>query len=107
LPLHDLREDRRFRRLRDQRRRLGLISRANFSGVQALCSMLRVRLQSHHASCIELDAFRKKRNQNDYLGVAVSEGEADEAIAAAAELLATVESHLKSHYPQLLQDFRK
>jgi hypothetical protein len=74
---------------------------------QTMIQSLPLTLGISNAAWIKLDAFRKKRNQNDYLGVAVSGGETDEAIAAAAELLATVESHLKSHYPQLLQDFRK
>lgn len=51
------------------------------------------------AAWITLDGFRKKRNQNDYLGVAISQAEAEEAIAHATRLLETVRSLLKAPSP--------
>jgi hypothetical protein len=69
---------------------------------QTVIQSLPLTLGVDNATWIELDAFRKKRNQNDYMGIAISQAEVDEAIAHATKLLTTVQSHLKSHHPALL-----
>ena len=68
---------------------------------QTMIQVLPLTLGVDNATWIDLDGFRKKRNQNDYLGVAISQAEAQEAIAQATSLLAAVRSHLKSRHPQL------
>lgn len=69
---------------------------------QTIIRSLPLTLGISDATWITLDGFRKKRNQNDYLGVAISQAEAEEAIAAATDLLDAVRSHLKSRHPRLL-----
>lgn len=70
---------------------------------QTMIQSLPLTLGLDNATWIELDAFRKKRNQNDYLGIAISQKEADEAISRATALLDLVRSHLKAQHPHLLQ----
>ena len=69
---------------------------------QTMIQSLPLTLGISDATWITLDGFRKKRNQNDYLGVAISQAEAQEVIAQATSLLDVVRSHLKSHHPRLL-----
>ncbi len=69
---------------------------------QTMIQSLPLTLGIGEAAWITLDGFRKKRNQNDYLGVAISQAEAQEAITHAIRLLETVRSHLKARHPHLL-----
>jgi uncharacterized protein (UPF0332 family) len=69
---------------------------------QTMIQSLPLTLQVDNATWIDLDGFRKKRNQNDYLGVAISVEEAEEAIAHAKDLLNAVRSHLQANHPRLL-----
>lgn len=69
---------------------------------QTMIQSLPLTLGVDNDAWIVLDGFRKKRNQNDYLGVAISRTEADEAIAHATRLLDTVRTHLQKHHPHLL-----
>jgi hypothetical protein len=70
---------------------------------QTMIQSLPLTLGISNDTWITLDGFRKKRNQNDYLGVAISQAEAEEAIAHATRLLATVRAHLKARHPHLLR----
>lgn len=70
---------------------------------QTMIQSLPLILGVGDAAWITLDGFRKKRNQNDYLGVAVSQAEAEEAIAHATRLLETVRAHLTVRHPHLLR----
>jgi uncharacterized protein (UPF0332 family) len=74
---------------------------------QTMIQTLPLTLRISNATWIKLDGFRKKRNQSDYSGVAVSKEETDEAIAEAKELLRTVKAHIRSSNPQLLRDSRE
>lgn len=69
---------------------------------QTMIQSLPLTLGVDSDTWIILDGFRRKRNQNDYLGVAISQTEADEAIAHASRLLEIVRTQLRAHYPHLL-----
>lgn len=70
---------------------------------QTMIQSLPLTLGISDDTWITLDGFRKKRNQNDYLGVAISQAEAGEAIAHATRLLETVRSLLEARHPHLLR----
>jgi hypothetical protein len=69
---------------------------------QTVIQSLPLTLGVSDTEWITLDAFRKKRNQNDYLGVAISHAEAEEALAHATRLLEVARAHLKRRHPELL-----
>lgn len=70
---------------------------------QTMMQSLPLTLGVSNETWIVLDALRKKRNQNDYTGVPLATGEAQEAIARAKELLASLQSYLRARHPQLLR----
>ncbi len=69
---------------------------------QTMIQSLPLTLGVSNDAWIVLDGLRKKRNQNDYSGAPISRLEADEAIANAADLLAAVQSLLRTSYPHLI-----
>jgi hypothetical protein len=69
---------------------------------QTMIQSLPLTLSVGDDTWITLDGFRKKRNQNDYLGVAISEAEAEEALSHATRLFETIRAHLKARHPRLL-----
>lgn len=69
---------------------------------QTMIQVLPLTLGVDNVTWIDLDGFRKKRNQNDYLGVAISQAEVEDAIAHANRLVSTLRLHLKSRHPRLL-----
>ena len=69
---------------------------------QTMIQALPLTLGVNNETWVVLDGFRKKRNQNDYTGVPISNAEADEAVARATDLLRTVQAHLKSKHPELV-----
>ena len=69
---------------------------------QTMIQSLPLTLGIGNDEWVLLDALRKKRNQNDYTGAPIAQGEADEAISRATELLKQVRAHLKQQRPDLL-----
>lgn len=70
---------------------------------QTMMQSLPLTLGVGNDTWIVLDALRKKRNQNDYTGVPMHTGEAQEAVARAKELFASLQSYLRARHPQLLR----
>lgn len=70
---------------------------------QTMMQSLPLTLGVGRDTWIVLDALRKKRNQSDYTGVALSEAEVSEAIAQANGLLATLRTLLRQHHPRMLK----
>lgn len=70
---------------------------------QTMIQSLGVTLGVEAKTWVVLDAMRKKRNQNDYLGIPVEPAALSACIAHAHALLAIVRAWLNEHRPDLLQ----
>jgi hypothetical protein len=69
---------------------------------QTMIQSLPMTLGISNDDWIILDALRKKRNQNDYTGAPVAQGEVDEAASRATQLLKRLEAALRKSRPELL-----
>lgn len=69
---------------------------------QTMIQSLPLTLGVDNETWVVLDALRKKRNQNDYIGAPLSKTEAEEAIAHAKLLLARLSARLRERHPDLV-----
>jgi hypothetical protein len=70
---------------------------------QTMIQSLPLTLAVPNDDWLVLDAFRRKRNVNDYAGDLIDPESARECIGRAAALLAATRQWLKQHHPQLLE----
>ncbi len=70
---------------------------------QTMIQSLPLTLAVSNDDWLVLDALRKKRNVNDYLGDPIDQESVRQCIARAAALLATTRQWLKKHHPHLLE----